>query len=86
MGERSRRSDRRSPERHSLTVSWTPRPVNNLLRKVLYSQARILGQDVGADLRRLCRAVAELLLSEANSDVGCAAEHRGVGHSLISLE
>jgi hypothetical protein len=86
MGERSRRSDRRSPERHSLTVSWTPRPVNNLLRKVLYSQRRILGQDVGIDSRCLGRAVAELLLSEAGIKVGCAAEHRDVGHSLISLE
>ncbi len=86
MGERSRRSDRRSPERHSLTVSWTSRPVNNLLREFLYSQRRILGQDVGVDLRRLYRAVAELLPNEADTEVGCAAEHRGVGHSLISLE
>jgi hypothetical protein len=85
MGERSRRSDRRSPERHSLTVSWTSRPVNNLLRKVLYSQRRIRGQDVG-DLRRLYIAVAELLSNEADTEVGSAVEHRGVSHSLISLE
>ena len=72
MGERSRRCDRRSPERRILTVSGASRPVNNLLRKVLYSQGRILGQDVGVDLRRLDRAVAELLLNEANIEVRSA--------------
>ena len=69
MRQRSRQSDSRSPERRALTVSGASCPVNNLLRKVLYSQGRILGQDVGVDLRCLGRAAAELLLNAADIDV-----------------